>query len=106
MMKRKGAMGSPCRSPCLIGNSLVGEPFTMTEALPEFKRPRIHWRCLSGNPKVFKTVRRKFQFNVSYAFSKSTLKTISFFFDFFAQDMISLIMRDPSVMFRPPTKAD
>ncbi|KAL4585040.1 hypothetical protein LXL04_009653 [Taraxacum kok-saghyz] len=50
MIKRKGDRGSPWRTPLVIGNSLVGDPFVMTEAREDERQPLIQQIHFSLNP--------------------------------------------------------
>ncbi|KAJ0934745.1 hypothetical protein HanRHA438_Chr03g0111061 [Helianthus annuus] len=45
---KKGDSGSPCRSPREHTNSLVGDPFTKTEAFAEYRVAITHVRHLLG----------------------------------------------------------
>ena len=50
IIKRNGDSGSPCLTPLESGNSMVGEPFTKTEAQAEAKQPETHDLHLHPNP--------------------------------------------------------
>ncbi|KAM0019880.1 hypothetical protein Hdeb2414_s0025g00660901 [Helianthus debilis subsp. tardiflorus] len=105
-MKRNGDNGSPCRRPRLRANSFVGEPLTRTDALLEDKQALIHLLHLLGKPIIFMLSRRNPQFTESYALSKSTLKSITSNFFFFAHETTSFTISGPSKIFLFSTKAD
>ena len=96
-MKRKGSSGSPCLTPLPILNSLVGQPLTRTETFVVHMHPFTHALHLSPNPICIKTLSKKFQFNKSRAFTKSTLKIRNFFLARLAQLIISFTIANNSV---------
>src|SRR4051812_25099739 len=82
--KRKGERGSPCLSPLLTSNSLVGQPLTSTDILLLNTSNSIHFIHLFPKPILFSINLKKIQLNLSYAFSKSTLNKMHSFPSFLA----------------------
>ncbi|KAJ0495179.1 hypothetical protein HanIR_Chr12g0605991 [Helianthus annuus] len=103
---KKGDSGSPCRKPREQSNSLVGDPFTNTDALADCKVAITHPLHLLGNFIWAIIESKKAQFTESYALFISTLKYIPFLLFFFAQLRISLSTNGPSIMFLPAKNAD
>nr|ABD28721.2 hypothetical protein MtrDRAFT_AC149206g36v2 [Medicago truncatula] len=48
MKKRKGKIGSPCHNPLSNLNSLIGHPFTRTDAEAAVKHSMIHFHQRVG----------------------------------------------------------
>ncbi|KAJ0446192.1 hypothetical protein HanLR1_Chr17g0650841 [Helianthus annuus] len=106
MMKRNGEIGPSCLIPFEQLNINVGEPFTKIDDEADANTPFIHLHHLSGNPICLLISKRKSQFTLSYAFSKSLFIKNNRLLFFCAHAIISLIIKGPSRMCLPDKNAD
>lgn len=105
MIKRKGEIGSPCRTPFRIGVSSVGDPLTRIDVRLEFRYPRIHPCHFFLKPIWSMTDSRKFQLRESKSLEKSTLNMSICREDLFIQSCTSLTRMCPSKILLPLIKA-
>lgn len=83
-MKRKGDKGSPCLRPLVALNVVVGAPFNRIEKFGVEIMLRTQFTHLSQNPKALRIVSRYFQLSLSYAFERSSLISMPFYFFVFS----------------------
>ena len=81
MMKRKGERGSPCLIPLEALKGVEADPLTKIEKNTDETMFMTQLVQSSKNPKALRILAQKFQFNLSYDFYRSSLRSIPRFFE-------------------------